>query len=79
MAWRVPDLSDYLVAVGKNGGPVGEHNKRQHHTYTHPALMRDERKVLLYGKHTSGKPKIQVFTSSGRLIATLNVSVRRYA
>lgn len=23
MAWKVPDLSDYLVAVGKNGGPIG--------------------------------------------------------
>ncbi|CAK9781051.1 putative vacuole organization and biogenesis-related protein [Cutaneotrichosporon oleaginosum] len=58
MAWKVPDLSDYLVAVGKNGGPI--------------ALMRDERKVVLLGKHTSGKPKIQVFTASGRLIASLN-------
>ncbi|RSH83220.1 uncharacterized protein EHS24_006887 [Apiotrichum porosum] len=58
MAWKVPDLSDYLVAVGKNGGPV--------------ALMRDERKFLLLGKHSAGKPKIQVYTSSGRLIATLS-------
>jgi len=24
MSWKVPDLSDYLVAVGKNGGPIGE-------------------------------------------------------
>lgn len=24
MGWKVPDLSDYLVAVAKNGGPIGE-------------------------------------------------------
>jgi hypothetical protein len=23
MAWRVPDLSDYLVTAAKNGGPIG--------------------------------------------------------
>lgn len=23
MGWKVPDLSDYLVAVAKNGGPIG--------------------------------------------------------
>lgn len=23
MAWRIADLSDFLVAVGKNGGPIG--------------------------------------------------------
>jgi len=24
MSWNVPDLSDYLVAAAKNGGPIGE-------------------------------------------------------
>jgi hypothetical protein len=24
MSWKVPDLSDYLVAAAKNGGPIGE-------------------------------------------------------
>lgn len=24
MAWKVPDLSDYLVEVAKNGGPIGQ-------------------------------------------------------
>jgi len=23
MSWRIPDLSDYLVAAAKNGGPIG--------------------------------------------------------
>jgi hypothetical protein len=40
--------------------------------------MRDERKVVLLGKHTVGKPKIQIFTSAGRLIANLNVSTPPY-
>jgi hypothetical protein len=37
--------------------------------------MRDERKVMLLGKHTPGKPKIQVYTSSGILIATCAVGL----
>ena len=24
MDWKIPDLSDYLVAVSKNGGPIGK-------------------------------------------------------
>lgn len=24
MLWDVPNLSDYIIAVGKNGGPTGE-------------------------------------------------------
>jgi hypothetical protein len=23
MLWNIPDLSDYLVSAGKNGGPIG--------------------------------------------------------
>ena len=23
MGWKVPDLSDYLYAVARNGGPIG--------------------------------------------------------
>lgn len=40
----------------------------------HIALMRDERKVLELSQHQAGKPKIQVYTAAGRLIATLSVS-----
>jgi hypothetical protein len=40
--------------------------------------MRDERKVMLLGKHSPGKPKIQVYTSSGILIATFSVSYALY-
>ena len=27
MSWRVPDLSEYLIAAAKNGGPIGEHEQ----------------------------------------------------
>ncbi|WVQ78256.1 hypothetical protein IAT38_000340 [Cryptococcus sp. DSM 104549] len=57
MSWRVPDLSDYVVATAKNGGPI--------------AMIRDERKVMLLGKHAPGKPKIYIYTSSGILLNTL--------
>lgn len=36
--------------------------------------MRDERKVMLLGRHTPGKPKIQLYTSSGISIGTIIVS-----
>lgn len=36
--------------------------------------MRDERKVMLLGKHTPGKPKIHIYTSSGLPITTITVS-----
>ncbi|KAK4687137.1 vacuolar protein sorting-associated protein 16, partial [Tremellales sp. Uapishka_1] len=58
MLWKIPDLSDYLIAGGKNGGPI--------------ALMRDERKVMLLGRHSAGKPKIYIYTSSGINITSLS-------
>ncbi|KAL7422143.1 Vacuolar protein sorting-associated protein 16 [Cryptotrichosporon argae] len=58
LPWAVGDLADYLVAAAKNGGPI--------------ALMRDERKIVQLGSHTSGKPKINVYTSSGLPLATFN-------
>lgn len=72
MSWKVPDLSDFVVAVGKNGGPIGEEARCAAELTT--ALLRDERKVLLAGRHTPGKPKIHVYTSSGEPITMLNVS-----
>ncbi|ODN84868.1 hypothetical protein L202_00723 [Cryptococcus amylolentus CBS 6039] len=57
MSWSIPDLSDYIVATAKNGGPV--------------AMIRDERKIMLLGRHAAGKPKIYVYTSSGILLSTL--------
>ncbi|KAG7548910.1 hypothetical protein FFLO_03202 [Filobasidium floriforme] len=57
MAWDVADLSDYHVAAARYGGPI--------------ALIRDENKIVLAGRHISGKPKINVFTAAGYPIVTL--------
>jgi hypothetical protein len=38
------------------------------------ALIRDEDKVALIGKHSAGKPKILVHTAAGYHLATLSVS-----
>lgn len=35
--------------------------------------MRDERKVMLLGKHEPGKPKIQIYSSSGIQLSTVSV------
>jgi len=35
--------------------------------------MRDERKVMLLGKHTPGKPRIHVYSSSGLPITSFTV------
>lgn len=95
MSWRIPDLSDYLIAGAKHGGPIGASMRwvrtrddalwiagslqstkiwsRRAELTRLVALMRDERKIMLLGKHSSGKPKIQVYTSSGIPIATCAV------
>jgi hypothetical protein len=39
--------------------------------------MRNERKVMLLGKHNPGRPKIHIYTSSGILLNTLTVSQDR--
>ncbi|WVR04982.1 hypothetical protein IAU60_001994 [Kwoniella sp. DSM 27419] len=56
MSWKVADLSDHVVAAAKNGGPI--------------AMIRDERKLLVSNRHP-GKPKIQLYTSSGLPIGTI--------
>lgn len=83
MSWRIPDLSDYLVAAAKNGGPIGaclpgftprRLEVVQRFSSLLAALIRDERKVMLLGKHSTGKPKIHVHTSSGLPITSFTVS-----
>jgi hypothetical protein len=39
------------------------------------ALLRDETKMVLLGRHNVGKPKILVYSSSGIQIASLSVSL----
>jgi hypothetical protein len=44
-----------------------------HHNALMKAMMRDERKVMLLGKHTPGKPRIHVYSSSGLAITSFTV------
>ena len=37
------------------------------------ALLRDERKMMVLGQHTAGKPKINVYSTAGQHIVTLTV------
>jgi hypothetical protein len=39
------------------------------------AMIRDERKVMLLGKHKAGKPRIHIYTAAGALLSSLNVSL----
>ncbi|KAG8767534.1 hypothetical protein FRC15_005602, partial [Serendipita sp. 397] len=52
------DLSGYIVAGARFGGPV--------------AIMRDNTKLIALGRTTFTKPVIQVFSSSGVHLATIN-------
>jgi hypothetical protein len=38
-------------------------------------MIRDERKVMLLGKHKAGKPRIHIYTAAGALLSSLNVSL----
>ncbi|GAA99834.1 uncharacterized protein L969DRAFT_84183 [Mixia osmundae IAM 14324] len=57
LQWPIKDLSDYIVAGAAAGGPI--------------AIMRDESKPMLLGKHATGKPKISIYSSSGGSIETI--------
>jgi len=80
MSWNIPDLSDYLFAGARNGGPIGKSalpscNPEVAEMVDSTALIRDERKVMLLGKHSPGKPKIHIYTSSGILVNSLTVRI----
>eukprot|EP00743_Colponemidia_sp_Colp-15_P004235 GILK01004569.1.p1 GENE.GILK01004569.1~~GILK01004569.1.p1 ORF type:complete len:820 (-),score=138.43 GILK01004569.1:154-2613(-) len=55
MAWGNIDLNKYVIAGAPFGGPV--------------ALVRDEKKLLLLGSQSS-KPRMFIYTSSGKLLAS---------
>ncbi|KAK3809948.1 MAG: Vps16, N-terminal region-domain-containing protein [Benniella sp.] len=57
MLWDGVDLSKFMVAVAPFGGPI--------------ALVRDDRKVLLLQKQQPIKPSIYLYTSSGKLLETI--------
>ena len=41
------------------------------------AMMRDENKIVMAGRHVAGKPKIDVYTAAGYPIVTLTVRPAR--
>jgi hypothetical protein len=48
MGWKVPDLSDYLYAVAKNGGPIGMSPLFSARLGSYSAKVEDrERKTLI--------------------------------
>ncbi|KAK5823097.1 hypothetical protein F5H01DRAFT_129983 [Linnemannia elongata] len=57
MLWKQVDLSKYMLAAAPFGGPL--------------ALVRDDRKVLLLQKQQPIKPSIYLYTSSGKLMETI--------
>ena len=79
MAWDIADISDFRVAAAPYGGPIGEYRKGDYSQRRNvdesllPALIRDENKMVLAGRHVSGKPKINVYTAAGQPIAILMV------
>jgi len=85
MAWDIADLSDFRVAAAPYGGPIGEHREVKNRELSNvdkvarPALIRDENKMILAGRHVSGKPKINIYTAAGQPIAILTVRGRRRA
>ncbi|EJD40200.1 vacuolar protein sorting-associated protein 16 [Auricularia subglabra TFB-10046 SS5] len=61
MQWPIRDLSDYIVAGARYGGPL--------------ALMRDPTKMVAMtrmGSSSNAKQPIQIFSSSGDLISTVS-------
>ncbi|KAF8331517.1 vacuolar assembling/sorting protein VPS16 [Cantharellus anzutake] len=57
MQWSLASLSDFIVAGARRGGPI--------------ALRRNESAIVQYGQHTTSKPQVQVFSSSGALLITI--------
>jgi len=44
MGWKVPDLSDYLYAVARNGGPIGMSSiHTRHEDHRHVAVEERDR------------------------------------
>ncbi|KAF8314990.1 vacuolar assembling/sorting protein VPS16 [Clavulina sp. PMI_390] len=57
MSWNLVDLSAYIVAGARRGGPL--------------AITRDASAIIEYGASISTKPQIQIYSSSGTLIRTI--------
>ena len=79
MQWNVRDLSDFIIAGARFGGPLGEcgririPNPSNSSMHVRVALMRDNSKFVAMGRTTFTRPQIQVYSSAGALLMTLNV------
>jgi hypothetical protein len=81
MQWGgVDDLSDYVVAAARWGGPLGGCPRVQIRYDTLQlttcilAMIRDDRKPVLLGRQQIGKPKLSIYSSAGSLLQTIQVS-----
>jgi len=87
MQWNLDDLTDYVIVGARAGGPIGEHSLHpgpsggaelspvEDGLIMTAAVMRDQRKPVLFGTAgLSGKPRIAVYSASGGLIQTIQVS-----
>lgn len=86
MQWTVTDLSDYIVATAKWGGPMGQWHASlcfialaDLYTAATTAIIRDNRKPVLLGRGnaTLGKPKIHIYSSAGTLLQTVTVGIEQ--
>ncbi|KAG8700375.1 hypothetical protein FRC09_005986 [Ceratobasidium sp. 395] len=57
MLWQLNDLTDFIIAGARYGGPL--------------ALMRDTSKLVALGRNTIAKPQIIIYSSAGSLINTI--------
>jgi len=69
------DLAGYVIAAAKLGGPIGMCSMFEDIVYLHgsAAIMRDNSKLVALGRTTFIKPVIQVYSSAGAQLATINV------
>lgn len=78
VAGKFPNLSDYIVAGCRYGGPLGR-SVVLHLYYTlirsHIALMRDTTKLIAMGRATasSSKAQIQVYSPAGESLLAFSV------
>lgn len=83
MQWNLVDLSAYVVAGARRGGPLGTSYQlgltfQIYATYDERiAVTRDASAIVEYGSQISTKPQIQIYSSSGALIKNIPVCVIR--
>ena len=78
MQWSVVSVSDFIMSGARRGGPLGKDPCWMRWGFLHyfyQAIRRNESAIVQYGQHTSSKPQVQVFSSSGALLLTIPVCI----